>query len=340
MNILFIDEITKERLNGVKYYRLMIPGKKLEERGHNVKFNVSLGAHTSDGKFAIIGDDIEWADVIVFPRYFMASPNLVVGVMEYAKKLKKRIVYETDDYLFEIPEHNPVAELINLESSQALIRYLMKNATVKTVTTRRLQELIGGDLCPNSLDLREWEGIENQNNDPDTLRIGWSGGHTHRKDLEMIADILAELKKKYRFEVHLLGYDPNIPHTQLYYKTSKFVNVLDYNKTLADKGFDIGIAPLVDDEFNQYKSNIKWLEYSMLGIPTVATALPPYEDIEDGVTGFLAKDVQEFKDKLELLIKDAKLRKKIGAQAKKYVIENYDIDKTIVNWEKAFGGKK
>lgn len=340
MNILFLEDVIEKRMSGVTYYRMLVPGKALDDLGHSVRFSAELLAVDDKGENPkIIVDDLDWADVVVFPRYFNFSPNVVVSVMNYVTSQKKRVIYETDDFLYKIPENNPVAKVVNQPSSQAMINFLESHADEKTVTTRALQEKLGGIICPNSIDMDVWGGIENKNNDSD-LVIGWAGGWTHQKDLEMIVPVLSRLKKKYRFIIKFFGYDPNIPKTQLYYKATKFSpSPLEYPTLLAEHGFDIGIAPIIDDEFNQYKSNIKWLEYAMLGVPVVASNLPPYEDITDGVDGFLASTEDEWYEKLEKLITDAVLRREMGQKAKETVIDKYDIKKTIGKWIEAYSGE-
>lgn len=96
--------------------------------------------------------------------------------------------------------------------------------------------------------------------------------------------------------------------------------------------WDIGIAPLTNSKFNQSKSHIKWMEYSMYEIPTVASKVYPYskdilgiKTIEDGVTGILCEN-GEWEKKLSMLIEDEELRRKIGKQAKEYVAKNWQYD--------------
>src|SRR5437899_12979401 len=53
----------------------------------------------------------------------------------------------------------------------------------------------------------------------------------------------------------------------------------------------IGIAPLEKNAFNDAKSELKWLEYTALGIPTVASDFGPYKRaIGSGKDGFLTND--------------------------------------------------
>jgi glycosyltransferase involved in cell wall biosynthesis len=333
MNILYVGN--SRIATGVTYYRMIVPGRALENLGHKIRVSSDLAVRKPDGTLAIIVDDLEWADTIVFPRFFPdASPNILVALVEFCKKNGKKVIWETDDFLDKLPEHNPVSTQTNIESTQKSIEFLRKSADGKTVSTRILQEHYGGKICPNSVDMELWGNLKKE--DAGKLVIGWSGGWTHQKDLEMIIPVLQKLKKKHKFEIRLFGFDPEFNKNTLYYKFYNHVNVFKFPQRFAELGFDIAIAPLIDDEFNQYKSNIKWLEASMLGIPTVASNLPPYEDIKDGETGFLCANIDEWSEKLEKLILSKTLRTKLGKQAKEYVIGNYDIKRTVINWEKAY----
>jgi hypothetical protein len=43
------------------------------------------------------------------------------------------------------------------------------------------------------------------------------------------------------------------------------------------QNWDLAIAPLESNEFNQYKSNLKLLEYGWCGIPVVCSDVTPYQ---------------------------------------------------------------
>jgi glycosyltransferase involved in cell wall biosynthesis len=105
-----------------------------------------------------------------------------------------------------------------------------------------------------------------------------------------------------------------------------------YSLKLASLNLDIGICPLVDDEFNNHKSQLKWTEYSAMRIPSVVSDLPPYECVEDGVTGYKAKTTQEFIDKLSLLIESESLRKKITDNAFEKNYQDFNLKTNITKW--------
>jgi glycosyltransferase involved in cell wall biosynthesis len=101
--------------------------------------------------------------------------------------------------------------------------------------------------------------------------------------------------------------------------------------------FDIAIAPLKNIEFNKAKSDLKYLEYAMAGLPVVASDIEAYnKTIIHGQNGFLAKSEEEWFKYLSLLIEDYKLREKIGRAARAYA-ETRTIEKNIHLWEEAYG---
>ena len=60
---------------------------------------------------------------------------------------------------------------------------------------------------------------------------------------------------------------------------------------LFQKEIDIGLAPLHPNFFNCCKSNIKFLEYALAGIPGLYSNVGPYADsVLHGDTGFLVEE--------------------------------------------------
>jgi len=90
---------------------------------------------------------------------------------------------------------------------------------------------------------------------------------------------------------------------------------------------DIGIMPLPDDEWAKGKCGFKGLQYMAMEIPTVMSAVGVNREIiEEGVNGFLASTEEEWIDKLSLLIESEELRRNIGMEGRKTVIEKYSVD--------------
>jgi glycosyltransferase involved in cell wall biosynthesis len=108
---------------------------------------------------------------------------------------------------------------------------------------------------------------------------------------------------------------------------NRWVNIDKYPMELAGWQLDIGVAPLRDNHFNRGKSNLRWLEYSALKVPTVMSPVRPFkESVKDGVTGLFASSEQEWYEKLKLFVTDADLRRKIGGSAYTKVKVDFNMD--------------
>jgi glycosyltransferase involved in cell wall biosynthesis len=88
---------------------------------------------------------------------------------------------------------------------------------------------------------------------------------------------------------------------------------------------DINLAVLEVNEVTNSKSELKWIEAASLGIPSVVSNTSNYLDvIEDGKTGLIASNQQEWQKHLEHLIKNSKLREEIGNNALVEVESKYN----------------
>lgn len=79
------------------------------------------------------------------------------------------------------------------------------------------------------------------------------------------------------------------------------------------------------------------LEAMACGLPIVSTnncMLP--EVIEHGVNGFLSNDPKELTGYCHLLLKDEELSRRMGAAARKTILEKFSLDNFVRNWDKIF----
>jgi hypothetical protein len=97
---------------------------------------------------------------------------------------------------------------------------------------------------------------------------------------------------------------------------------------------DIGIVPLHPSPFNEAKSNLKGLEYSLSGIPFIASSTQEYRDLNDKGVGRVAKTSKEWLKNLKQLL-DPEVREKERQENYRIVIENYNIFKIKYKWSEA-----
>ena len=90
---------------------------------------------------------------------------------------------------------------------------------------------------------------------------------------------------------------------------------------------DVSIAPLEPTRFNDCKSNIKFLESAIVGVPCVSSASPSFmQVVVNGETGFIAYDKEDWLAALARLLDDADLRDAIATAARDVVRRLYSPD--------------
>ena len=172
------------------------------------------------------------------------------------------------------------------------------------------------------------------------LKLGYYGTLTHSKDLFLIKNVILKLKEKYDFDFEVIGgFNESDNVNENWFKPIKLPpNNMDFEKFMAwlsdNVNWDVGIVPLEDSPFNQCKSELKFIELAILGIPGVYSDMCVYNNVvEDNVDGFLAKTDDEWISNIEKLISDRNLRRYIRNNALNKVLEDYLIDDRVKLWD-------
>lgn len=268
-------------------------------------------------------------------------------LFEKAKKLGKEIIFETDDLVFD-PRYIQATEhykrmnvLERKQYEKGVGEEILKDPYVKTCTTTTsyLAKILEGFgkkvfVSKNKLSLKDLEIVKKTltkvqpSSRKDGLRIGYfAGTKGHDKNFATIEKVLIQILEKY-FQVKLVLAGPlNISKKFNEFKSQierlPFVSREEHFQNIAS--VDINIIPLEkNNPFCEAKSELKFFEAGILGVPSVAVDNQTYhEAIEDGKDGFLAGSEEEWFEKLEKLILDEKLRRKMGRAAQEKSISEY-----------------
>ncbi len=96
---------------------------------------------------------------------------------------------------------------------------------------------------------------------------------------------------------------------------------------------DIGIMPLSDTEFTRGKCGLKLIQYMACGLPVVASPVGVNRNlVEENRNGFLAANAGEWFEKLEALIENAGLRKRLGESGRRKVAAQYTVEHGLAKW--------
>jgi glycosyltransferase involved in cell wall biosynthesis len=99
-------------------------------------------------------------------------------------------------------------------------------------------------------------------------------------------------------------------------------------------GFDVGIAPLVDEPFNRARSNVKLKEYASLGIPWLASPIGPYVGMGEREGGRLVPADRWF-EQLDRLLSSARDRRKLGKRGSKWA-RSQTVEQNAGRWVDVF----
>jgi hypothetical protein len=112
-------------------------------------------------------------------------------------------------------------------------------------------------------------------------------------------------------------------------------NYNEFMQRFSAMGFDIGLAPLLDDEFHRSKTNNKFREYGACQIAGVYSNVDTYfRYITDGETGLLVENTAEaWSNALTRLVTDPELRRKIVKQALDYAHQNFGQEAYLRVWQ-------
>lgn len=157
-------------------------------------------------------------------------------------------------------------------------------------------------------------------------RIGWIGTpFTAQLYLPGVAGVLNTLSDEGLSETVLIGADGAVPELQ-----GRRISWSIAQEADDVAGIDIGIQPLIGNEFDQCKSGWKIYQYMAAGKAVVASRVGfNAELIEDGVTGFLVDDIAGFERRLRQLLGDDQLRASMGAKAQVVIAERFRIERGV-----------
>jgi len=159
-------------------------------------------------------------------------------------------------------------------------------------------------------------------------RIGWAGGIGHSGDLQMIADVVKETANE--VEWVFLGMFPE--GTRAY--ISEFhegVQLKDYPAKLASLNLDLALAPLEMIPFNEAKSNLRLLEFGILGYPVICTDIFPYQDPAFPVTR-VKNSTANWVNAIREHISDMDATAKMGDQLRQYILNNWLLEDHLDEW--------
>ena len=313
--------------------RIVSPFRELQKQGFQFCWAAKVLA---EGRLHIDMKLLSEADLIIVQRFF-PTPEMR-DVLSEIKSMGKPIIYETDDLLTHPPSGNPHAEALG--RARESIESCIRSADLVVVSTTKLKTEIQPlnqniEVIPNYLDERIWAfDKENTSKHINTsLRILCAGTLTHTQDYALIFPVLQQLKALHEEHIRyiFMGIDPpdelDLGEVEIIDFQSGYQA---YARELQRLSVDLAVVPLLDNPFNQAKSSIKFLEYSILGVPGVYSDILPYQSIHHRQTGLKVPNTQEaWFAALDELIRNPGLRHQLAVAARAEVMQHWMLSQHI-----------
>lgn len=249
-----------------------------------------------------------------------------------AKVFRKKIIYDFDDaiWITDSKKH-----ILNWFKAYWKIKFICKWA----------YKVVGGNdflcsyakqfnknvvLVPTCVDT-EYRHNRLADQDKQPLTIGWTGSHSTLRYLDPLFPLLKSLVENDGVKILIICNKPpgfSFPGLQFlpWSAATEIDDLLQVN---------IGIMPLQNDPWSEGKCGFKLIQYLSLGIPAVASPVGVNKNIiEQGINGFLSDSAEAWEKALVSLIANNALRKEMGINGRRKIIDKYSIQA----YEKVFLG--
>lgn len=235
------------------------------------------------------------------------------------------IVYDIDDLVW-LPHGSSANRFMRWLRSQSKVEELVRIARQVIVCTRYLEDFArrhNENVTDISSTIDTDAYVPRPHRDSTSgVVVGWSGSHSTSPYLHLLDDVLRTLQTTEGIKIKVIG-DATFAIDDAKVDAKEWREETE----IADLSeIDIGVYPLPDKEWVYGKSGLKALQYMALEIPAVAQRIGTnLEIIDDGVNGLLVSDRSEWLEKLRQLIHDPELRRRLGKEGRRTVVERYSV---------------
>ncbi len=297
------------------YYRIQVVMEALHRLGYPTGW-----AHIDSIPDAIV----QMYDMVITSRTGNGDPEAIrqgFGSIQQTKNDKGRnvkLIFDYDDDVLHVPDHNP-GKPINTDG----ILVAMELADALTCTNETLAAVLRQHnkhvhVIPNMVLPDHWPARDHAD-DGEALVIGLVGSETHIEDWRIVAEPLHRIKEEYGSTIDIMtgGFLP--PYLEDICTIHVPWGPIDAYPHMVNC-IDIGLCPLVDDDFNRSKSPIKAYEYAQADAAVIGSPTQ-YRTTLQG-RGMIAKTADDWYFALKRYIDDPSARQEHAKKLKQYVTKN------------------
>lgn len=280
-------------------------------------------------------EDLLWGDVFLIQR----ETNFFTSrLVELIHMHEKKIIFEIDDLLCNLPpflaHHNA-----SFEKTRKYFEKTLVEADGVSVTTPRLAKQLqmkGANtfVVPNCAQTHlQRRALHGAVPSEEVTVVVASSDRIH---LDFIISALKEVQS--HLGVKILSVGPlgeMLSQAGLVVKAFPTMSYDEFKAFIAEQDNAICLIPLEDSLFSSCKSAIKFLDFSLAGIPVICSNVAPYSDVvENAVTGLLsANKHSDLVNALQTLIQDDSKRRALSEAAREMVQNQYNMEVAAKHWQ-------
>lgn len=281
-----------DKLEGLTRHRIAAFAADTSGCGHYRIFQpihamVEAGLCTGGASPEMMGPNLvlrSGADTLVFQRPTANSDFALLNALLPLKGIKK--IYELDDNLAQVPIKSPHRVQMSKDIRGRIAKAIGLCDRLVVSTEALAHELRGKNddirVVPNRLSTAMWGHKPPTRPAPTSLqpgnkpKVAWAGGIGHQGDIEMIAHLIKDLSQQVDWVFFGMCPEALKPYVREFHLGLPTLEYPDKLMALSQT-WDLAIAPLEINPFNECKSNLKLLEYGWCGVPVVCSDVTPYQ---------------------------------------------------------------
>lgn len=273
-------------------------------------------------------------DVIVIHQPI--SDAQIDSIEGYAHHLPKiRRILTMDDLIIDLPKKHPMYKSGYKDGKQRL-RKNLSHMDRLVVSTQPLADLCADMIddirvMPNCLEWSLWQDAVPMRLPRKKPRVGWAGAQQHQGDLELIYPVVEALADEVDWIFMGMCPDELKPFVRESHGFERDFQA--YPKALARLDLDLAIAPLEINAFNEAKSNLRLLEYGIMGWPVICTDIYPYQNAP--VTR-LPNTPDKWIATIREQLADPDALKEAGQALKDWVLNKFILERHVESWFAAY----
>lgn len=275
--------------------------------------------------------DIDWCDLLEMIR---PSDPYSVFLAKRAKEAGCFVMAMFDDDLYNPPASRPtpkwrircvkkslgISNVLTTCSPHIREKYRNFTADKRAVCSDSVVNPSEIKLIPELTEVPQNQKVK--------LIYAANAGHTVFFN-HFLLPIMPKLAERYAGKISMtfMGVQPELSQFESRIEIEKFSSMPleEYRRKIQDGNYDIGLSPLISDEFTKCKYFNKFIEYTMAGIVGMYSNTEPYTYVvKDSENGFLVNDdPEDWYNALCKVIDDALLRNRCVRSAQNLLLTNF-----------------